>query len=586
MEEVERRLFEDVDRLRSTCRGGACTHTQTLRLCAACDCFACCSDACEAAAKLRHATLCKPLANERRRMLLITAGNAGAAQAQTGAPLTKVAAWHAFSEGGTAALLAREDILRVARSNVPYRSCEDAVVSVSVSVCNEPREATRGIFAAAVIACDVLARVSKQHIAAMPLATLRSGLHGLAFHLGGGPDVRMWGDFGATLLPNVDVRHISTLNHMQLRLIVVAAVAAGDPSELAGAAAADFKERVTDPIAVDHHMLARAVVRLMESLSFKGDGDGARVQLIAEHQRATWALLRTTITSGGADQLIAAGALEQLLHAPRVPSDAEAAIATLLRYGCVRFLDDVNKLCTPGAKEEDVRAAVATFWTINTLLNRPSIRTIRSALASPDQVFKGMLTAVRANHCVISTDAECDLALAMTTIATTQAQVKSATKLLVVVLFHIFDENTAITVDHEFSAAERAATPLRSRMLSALATLVARDATFNTNAKLSLFLTSLPCAGVISLAKALRKASKQRDAILADMDDDGVLTPFCERVQTILRGAEACAHCGVAGRRLKACAGCHCVVYCDRECQRGAWPSHREGVCRNYGFPK
>lgn len=578
MEEVERRLFEDVDRLRSTCRGGACTHTQTLRLCAACDCFACCSDACEAAAKLRHATLCKPLANERRRMLLITAGNAGAAQAQTGAPLTKVAAWHAFSEGGTTALLAREDILRVARSNVPYRSCEDAVVSAKLPmlVCNEPREATRGIIAAAVIACDVLARVSKQHIAAMPLATLRSGLYGLAFHLGGGPDVRMWGDFGATLLPNVNVRHISTLNHMQLRLIIVAAVAAGDP------------------IAVDHYMLARAVVRLMESFSFKGDGDGARVQLIAEHQRATWALLRTTITSGGADQLIAAGALEKLLLVPRGPSDG-TALATLLRHGCARFLDDVNKLCTPAAKEEDVSAAVAMFWTINTLLKRPLIHTTRSAWASPDQVFKGMIAAILANLRVSTADAVCDLAIAVTTLASTQAHVKAATKMLVSVLFNNFGKNTVLD-DLEFTAAERAATPLRSRMLSALATLVARDAFFITDAGISVFLISHPSAGVISLAKALRKASKQpdgrrtRDAILADMDNDGAPPPldshFCERVMAILQGAEACAHCGVEGRRLKACAGCHCVVYCDRECQRGAWPSHREGVCRNYGFPK
>ena len=42
--------------------------------------------------------------------------------------------------------------------------------------------------------------------------------------------------------------------------------------------------------------------------------------------------------------------------------------------------------------------------------------------------------------------------------------------------------------------------------------------------------------------------------------------------------AESCTQCGGAAKNLKACSACMSVAYCSRDCQKAAWPAHKQ-VC-------
>jgi hypothetical protein len=39
--------------------------------------------------------------------------------------------------------------------------------------------------------------------------------------------------------------------------------------------------------------------------------------------------------------------------------------------------------------------------------------------------------------------------------------------------------------------------------------------------------------------------------------------------------ARACAHCGSADGKLRACGACNAALFCGRDCQLAAWPAHK-----------
>ena len=48
---------------------------------------------------------------------------------------------------------------------------------------------------------------------------------------------------------------------------------------------------------------------------------------------------------------------------------------------------------------------------------------------------------------------------------------------------------------------------------------------------------------------------------------------------TLIEPNRTCGNCGQTSKKLKCCARCHKVSYCNRACQRAAWTEHKK-VCR------
>ena len=55
--------------------------------------------------------------------------------------------------------------------------------------------------------------------------------------------------------------------------------------------------------------------------------------------------------------------------------------------------------------------------------------------------------------------------------------------------------------------------------------------------------------------------------------------------ETVARAIRACAHCGGAGGPLSVCAACKSVSYCNRICQRAAWPAHKKECRLDHAAP-
>ena len=109
---------------------------------------------------------------------------------------------------------------------------------------------------------------------------------------------------------------------------------------------------------------------------------------------------------------------------------------------------------------------------------------------------------------------------------------------------------------------------------------------------------------VLGLARSLQQGhGALRDALVAEIEnspntvmlrtDDASVTDatrkcawrgFIARICAVLTGRDSCARCGEpieneAGRK-KACALCHTVVYCGRECQKAHWTASHKAACR------
>src|SRR5579872_994574 len=46
-----------------------------------------------------------------------------------------------------------------------------------------------------------------------------------------------------------------------------------------------------------------------------------------------------------------------------------------------------------------------------------------------------------------------------------------------------------------------------------------------------------------------------------------------------------CGYCNKTAEKLQRCAGCHFILYCDRECQKKHWPKHKD-VCQQKKYVK
>lgn len=113
------------------------------------------------------------------------------------------------------------------------------------------------------------------------------------------------------------------------------------------------------------------------------------------------------------------------------------------------------------------------------------------------------------------------------------------------------------------------------------------------------------CAAVpvLELARALRRRAlvsevgrALRDEVVAWFHDGELKVPVLDcaaplhlsmaafidlraRILAVMLGEEECAACHKGLSRARACAVCHAVTYCDRECQRAHWKEHAE-LCK------
>ena len=70
---------------------------------------------------------------------------------------------------------------------------------------------------------------------------------------------------------------------------------------------------------------------------------------------------------------------------------------------------------------------------------------------------------------------------------------------------------------------------------------------------------------------------QDREQVARDAVDTEIVLPLVLDSEII----PSCHHCGKLGTRnsdtgpLKRCAGCGVVLYCDKVCQKAAWPEHK-----------
>jgi hypothetical protein len=57
--------------------------------------------------------------------------------------------------------------------------------------------------------------------------------------------------------------------------------------------------------------------------------------------------------------------------------------------------------------------------------------------------------------------------------------------------------------------------------------------------------------------------------------------PLCNATNDLL----LCAHCGKRAPTMKRCSGCRWARYCNRECQRANWLTHRDECCPDRSLP-
>jgi hypothetical protein len=78
------------------------------------------------------------------------------------------------------------------------------------------------------------------------------------------------------------------------------------------------------------------------------------------------------------------------------------------------------------------------------------------------------------------------------------------------------------------------------------------------------------------LAAQLREAAAAAAASAAEAAER-TREPRFERASAAARACflSACAHCGATAREARLCGACRQVYFCDAECQRAAWPTHK-----------
>lgn len=134
---------------------------------------------------------------------------------------------------------------------------------------------------------------------------------------------------------------------------------------------------------------------------------------------------------------------------------------------------------------------------------------------------------------------------------------------------------------------------LRNDMLFGLRDYMAGvELTESHHRMLADMLQSPPSPYIVDLAKLLVKERGIKFGVSVRARLEPAKAPsatFMRRIRAILSGKDKCAACGKQPKGLQACADCHCEVYCNRECQRLAWPAHRAshhapagGVCHGY----
>ena len=57
--------------------------------------------------------------------------------------------------------------------------------------------------------------------------------------------------------------------------------------------------------------------------------------------------------------------------------------------------------------------------------------------------------------------------------------------------------------------------------------------------------------------------------------------PLCNATNDLL----LCAHCGKRAHTMKRCSGCRWARYCNRECQKANWQTHRDECCPDRSLP-
>jgi hypothetical protein len=57
--------------------------------------------------------------------------------------------------------------------------------------------------------------------------------------------------------------------------------------------------------------------------------------------------------------------------------------------------------------------------------------------------------------------------------------------------------------------------------------------------------------------------------------------PLCNATNDLL----LCAHCGKRAPTMKRCSGCRWARYCNRECQKANWQTHRDECCPDRSLP-
>ena len=80
-------------------------------------------------------------------------------------------------------------------------------------------------------------------------------------------------------------------------------------------------------------------------------------------------------------------------------------------------------------------------------------------------------------------------------------------------------------------------------------------------------------------SRGFRKELRLR--VFLAMENETPFTPIYNATFDL----KTCVQCGARARKMKHCVGCKWAKYCDRECQKANWRTHRTECCPDHALP-